>query len=336
MTGKEVQVIIKKEGGEVVSTADTFSENIIQQYIFEADVAPNTALTYRKAAKDFLAFLNKNNAELTEAALVDYREFLKATRSNGGAKLYFGRAKKFVAWLAARGYIARDCGLMVKGIKLDTLQHSRDALTLDETVETLAKMNGNSAIEIRNRCIFICLITLGVRTCELAAADCGDIQRRRGQWLLSIKGKGRTAKSESVIVPDEVKAVIDQYLATRGKVKSSDPLFVSTSRRNNNQRLQTQTFSRVVKQALRNAHFDSPRLSAHSLRHGNAVISLENPALDKDGKEVKITTEEISRNLRHRDLKTSQTYIWDAKIFDNPCNRTVTRLIFEHLEGVAA
>lgn len=57
------------------------------------------------------------------------------------------------------------------------------------------------------------------------------------------------------------------YIKSRGKVQANDPLFISTSNRNKNGRLDTQTIRKMVKSCFRAIDLDSPRYSAHSLRH---------------------------------------------------------------------
>lgn len=57
------------------------------------------------------------------------------------------------------------------------------------------------------------------------------------------------------------------YLKARGNVEEGQPLFTSTSNNSRGKRISTRTISGIVKTALKNAGYDSARLTAHSLRH---------------------------------------------------------------------
>ena len=97
------------EVNQLSSPADFASvEKIVNQWIVENDIAPLTQKSYRTAAKVFVNWLSDNGVELNENALIDYREWLKLNRSTSSAKLYFTICRKLTAWLAKRGYIARN------------------------------------------------------------------------------------------------------------------------------------------------------------------------------------------------------------------------------------
>lgn len=245
MTSKELTAV----NNQLLNAEIASVEGLINQWIIECDVQPLTAKSYNAAAKIFANWLISNGVKLSETTLIDYREWLKLNRSASSAKLYFTICRKLTAWLAKRGYISANFGDGLKGIKLDSSVHARDALTLAETVEVLDSMTGENEKALRDRAI---MLSCGLRTIEISRLDIGDIEKRRGVWTARIWGKARAGKVDTVILPNEVKAVIDEYLKVRGKVKTTDALFVSTSRRNKKQRLQTQSISRLAKCSFKN------------------------------------------------------------------------------------
>lgn len=301
-------------------------ETLIAQWIIECDVSPATQKSYRTAIKNFAGYLTSRKLTLSESAMVRYREWLKDKKETSTAKLFFGRARKFVAWLAKRGYIACNYGDELKGVKLDTSKHSKDALTVPEVVDVLKSFDGASReIELRNKAIMYLLFNCGLRSIEVVRLDRADIELRRGVWTLRIWGKGRDGKTDSVVLPDEVKEIIDTYLSLRGKVKANEPLFVSTSRRCKNQRLQTQTISRLAKRTFKNVGIDSKRVSCHSCRHTNASLALENCGVSLD---------DVSKNLRHSNVAVTEIYRHDWKVFKNTTNKAVAAFLFAKLEEV--
>ena len=72
-------------------------------------------------------------------------------------------------------------------------------------------------------------------------------------------------------------AAIRDYLQSRtDHPTGASPLFVSTGNRSGGKRIAETTISKMIKGAMREAGFDSERLTAHSLRHtaGTAVQEL--------------------------------------------------------------
>ena len=74
----------------------------------------------------------------------------------------------------------------------------------------------------------------------------------------------------------EVLAAIREYLSCRPGASAAEPLFTSTGNRSGGKRLAPSTISTQLKNALRQAGFNSNRITAHSLRHtaGTSVQEL--------------------------------------------------------------
>lgn len=310
----------------VIDYSAAMVDELISQWIVECDVAAGTQKSYRTAIKSLVGYLRSNNVTLSENVLISYREWLKSKKETSTAKLFFGRAKKFTAWLAKRGYIACNYADGLKGVALDTTVHSKDALTVDEVIDTLQTFStAKKEIELRNKAIMYLLINCGLRSCEVIRADVGDIEKRRGVWTMKIWGKGRSGKNDSIVLPEEVKEIIDEYLKVRGKVKANEPLFTSTSRRNYGQRIQTQNISRLAKRTFKAAGIDSKRITCHSTRHTNATIALD----------FGVSLDDVSKNLRHRSTAVTEIYRHDEKTFTNQTNRKVAAIIFGKLKEAA-
>lgn len=327
--GTQKLVAIQKGGnGKVATAADTFTANIIEQFINENDVSELSKRAYRNAINDFAKFLTTTKTELSEVSLFDYREFLKKNRTPRGAKLYFNTAQRFTKWLAWRGYIPYNYGEMLKGVYVDLRTKVKDSLTLDESCKVLESMTGTTEKELRDKAIVAVLLTTGIRVSSLVALNFGDLERRKGVWTMKIWAKGHDGKDATVVLPDETKRLVDDYLATRGKIKTSDPLFISTSRRCKGQRLQTQTISRMVKEIFNTAlDADTPRLTCHSCRATCATLAATEAGVD---------IEKIAECLLHASSSTTRIYIKSSRALENPTSRAVADLIFSHMKGVAA
>lgn len=292
---------------------------------------------------------------LQEVTVRAYKDWLKAEHATSTARLYLTIAKKFIEWLAARGYLAYNTAALVKGIKGGASTHQRDALTAGEVgaifdkkaadiadaekaVAAAEKAAANVPVgkddyklslaanfqlrrantahvkALRDSAI-VKLLACGLRTIEVVRLDVGDLERKCGRWILKIWGKGRTGKDDSVNLPTEVRTAILAYLKARGNVEVGEPLFSATSNRNRNQRLETQTISRLAKRAMIEAGVDTTdrKVCAHSYRHMNATTALE----------CGVDADSASKNLRHKSIATIEVYRHDLAALKNNTNDTV-------------
>ena len=294
---------------------------VVADWVNHCDVSALTQKMYNSAAAKFVAFIQANGANLNETTLINYREYSKKNFATATARLYFTVAKKFCQWTAKRMDMA-DFTLGVKGVKLDYNTHSRDALTIEDCATVINNFNGKDFISVRNKLIVALMATCGLRTIEVSRLDCGDIELRRGKYFLRVFGKARAGKVDSVCLPTELKQMIDNYLKLRGKVKDSDPLFVSTSNFSKGKRLQTQSISRLTKKALREAGFDSKRLVAHSFRHSFSTNALL----------AGVDIAKVQRVLRHRNPATTEIYRHDLDEYNNDATQIVASALFKKLE----
>jgi integrase/recombinase XerC/integrase/recombinase XerD len=89
--------------------------------------------------------------------------------------------------------------------------------------------------------------------------------------VLLVHGKGRDEKDNFVLLTDKAYQPIAQYLATRGNISSSEPLFTSTSNNSKGERLSTRTISYIAKEGLKAIGLNERAFTAHSFRHTGAT-----------------------------------------------------------------
>lgn len=296
--------------------------SLVESWISYADVRKSTQKTYFKGAKFFLSYLMQNSIVVPEREnIIAYREFLKSELSPSSARLYFSIARIFVGWLATKKICSRDIFDNVKQIKFcDDEKHLRDAVSVDECRAAIGCCDDSSEKGLREK---ICLALMGVcglRTCEVVRLTVKDVQRKNGHYLLQVLGKGRDKKTE-VPLPASIAAMIQTYLnirITRGSVVEKDsPLFVSISNRNFDERLDTQTISRLAKRVLRQIGVDETKKSAHSFRACTATTAIL----------AGVPIREISKLLRHKSLLTTERYCKDLE--HNDTADIVAAKIFE-------
>lgn len=170
--------------------------------------------------------------------------------------------------------------------------------------------------------MFLLAVNAGLRTIEISRARVKDLETKNGQTYLYIWGKGHSeADAKKAIVP-EIKAAIEDYLASRTDAYTGDsPLFVSTGNRSGGKRIAPTTISTMLKKAMVEAGYDSNRLTAHSLRHTTGQNVME------------ITDSNIyntQQYMRHANPKTTEIYLENSALTKDA---EIARELYDHYHG---
>ena len=289
---------------ELVKVQDI--QALSDKFLAFAQVKPASVKAYRKGIRNLANFFNLHKITTpTRDSLVAYREYLAGKYAVTTCNLYLTSAKLFFNFLSVEGYLAKNPAEHLKGLKVDNTTHKKDALSSDMVKAILGTFNTSTLQGKRDKAIFALMATAGLRTIEIRRADISDIALRDGKYFLQVQGKGRNEKSESVQIADGVFNLISDYLNSR--TDHAGNLFGSLSRRNYGGRLTTTSISRIVKNALIRAGFNSRRLTAHSLRHTAATVALKAGA----------SLRQVQQVLRHKNIAVTQIYLHDLDRLTN-------------------
>lgn len=312
--------MVKIENREVVTNTGIFGDDLVARFVKFAGVSPSSAKTYTKSLKQMFKYFKANEVAMpTRETLVDWIEDMKAVgRSASTIQLYVSSAKIFFRWLSQENLYANIADHLKTGVK-PSHTHKKDALDVDQCRELVANVKGDSVKDLRDKAILCLMTTAGVRTVEVVRANVGDIRFERGKVFLYVTGKGHNEADDKILLSKQAHAAIRAYLKARGKVSASDPLFASTSRRNKNARLETQTISRLVKRNLREIGLDSPRLTAHSLRHAVATNLIF----------AGVELPKVQMVLRHKSLSTTMIYAAAWERYTNDGEQILADMIFK-------
>lgn len=291
--------------------------DLMQEWLQFVDVQHSTFVTYQRALKHFSQWTRANGiTTISRDVAISYRDNLLLTIAPTTSRLYVSVLRLFVKFLASKG-ICPDFTAHFKGVKLDNTVHHRDALTAAESKDVFQSMTGSDEKSLRDKAIVGLMLSTGLRCVEVTRLDVGDICRRGKKMFLRVHGKARQGKQDLVVLPAQCVALINAYLNLRGKVKTDEPLFTSTSRRCKGQRLQAQTISRMCKSSLVSAGYDSARLTAHSLRHTFATNAIS----------AGVDLRQVSQALRHKSVVVTEIYLHDLEAMSNTATVTVANLI---------
>ena len=296
----------------------TLNISLLTDFFLFLDVSEKTMATYRRALKQLFVFFRKNNISTpTYDSILLFKKELEGRKCKSATiALYLAAARRFFSWCEQKNIFPN----IAVGVKAPRQErgHKRDFLGAKQLRLVLSTIERDSLKGKRDYAIMTLMCVGGLRTIEVIRANVEDMRRLGDFTVLYIQGKGRKDRTEFVKLPGPVFDAINDYLKERCNVNEKDPLFISTSNRNVNSRLTTRTISGIAKQAMRKAGFDSPRLSAHSLRHSAVTLSLLAGADLAD----------VQSFARHSSITTTQIYSHAVDRINSSCENMICDAIF--------
>jgi site-specific recombinase XerD len=179
------------------------------------------------------------------------------------------------------------------------LGYRKEYLKPDQVTRLLTTINRLSIQGLRDYAVVNLMVRTGMRCTEVSRTNIKDLLIEVNNWIIYIQGKGHMEKDRALGLSLKVVNPIKEYISALGEVDESGPLFRNHSYISSNTRLSPVTISKFVKRYMRSIGIDSPKLTAHSLRHTAAITALKNGA----------TLYEVSRMLGHRSIETTQIYV---------------------------
>lgn len=301
--------------------APVLSVDFVKRFLANPRFARTTVASYAAALKVFFRWCSGSGVvSPVEGDIAAYRAFLLDRYRLTTAQCYLAVVKLFFAWLAKHG-LYEDVAADVRGVQVNRSVPLRDFLSGRDMQKVLGglrkRADAGDRGSLRDYVMVQLMVCCGLRVSEVCRLDVGDIVFSAGVHQVQVHGKGRDGKSDRVNVPDGIVDEIHSWLAARGSISKDSPLFVSLGRRNHGGRMCARTVSQIVKQALRNAGFDSPRLTAHSLRHTAVTLALMGGA----------TLQEAQQYARHSRIETTQIYAHNLEASKNRCSRLVEKMV---------
>ncbi len=306
-----MQSIVKTNKPEITKVLDV--PGLVVSFLDAQDVRDISKRAYQKGIEKFLSWLASN--QITQPDRGDILRFkswlIECGLSANTVSSYLVAVKRFFAYLEGiRKYpnVAKD----IKGVK-QPKGHLRESLTVSQIREMLSHIDTSTLQGKRDFAIVNLMARTGLRTIEIVRANVEDMKQEGGEALLFVQGKGRDSKDSFVILTEKSLKPILAYLKARGRVEPREPLFSSLSDRNKGGRLTTRTIRQLVKVSLRKINVDSKKLSAHSLRHSFATLSLRAGAPLLQVKEA----------LRHASIETTQKYLHNIDRIEKGAERYI-------------
>jgi len=289
--------IAVKQAKAVATVIPQRIEELVDSFINSQDVKISSKLLYRRTLKQYFNWVENQGYLLSDIARPQLLQYKEDLLSSGMSSLtvgsYITSVRRFYEWTEANKFYPN----IAKGIKTPKRkqQFKKQPLLPDQATALLNFYQGKA---LRDYAIISLLLRTGLRTIEVIRASVGDITFKGSQRVLLIQGKGRDEKDNFVLLTDKAYQPIAEYLATRGNISPSEPLFSSTSNNSKGERLTTRTISYIAKEGLKAIGLDERSFTAHSLRHTTAVNILRAGG----------SLETAQFTLRHSNPATTQIY----------------------------
>ena len=305
------------QGNTALVAQKTITEDLFNSFIEYLDASPKTVETYTRAVRQFFKYIYENGInQPTREDVIAYREYLKDTHKPTTVQNYIVSVRIFFQWTEQKG-LYPNVAEHIKGAKLDK-NHKKDYLTSRQVKKVLETAKEESLQGLRDYAILALMFTGGLRTIEVSRANIEDLRTAGDCEVLYLQGKGHEEKTDYIKLIPEIEDAIRAYLKARGSVYPTEPLFTSTSNNSKGERISTRTVSGIVKTALKNAGYDSDKLTAHSTRHTAVTLAL------MGGQKL----EEVQQFARHKNLATTLIYAHNIDRAKNNCEATIAKAIF--------
>jgi integrase/recombinase XerC len=269
---------------------------------------PETRGTYERALRAFLRWFHEDTrCRFRVEDIERYKRSLKKKKLSAvSISTYLTAVRRLCDYLVREEVLADNPGKRVGGSHRP-LSHSRQVLTPAE-VKALMDVASTGAGELkderslRDLAFVKLMVACGLSEIEIVRADVQDLRREGENTFLWVQGKGKVRKDAPVFLPRDIVELVNQYLASRGPLKPTDPLFGSAGNRTRGQRMSTRGVRERVNRNLGAAGVRKGRngkVTPGSLRHTAALLMAASGA----------TADQIRERMRLGSIETAMVYI---------------------------
>jgi integrase/recombinase XerC len=278
-------------------------KKLTRDYLHSLDAANTTKQTYARGVEAWLKWCEREGVDPTAATLQDAKAYKQSLIAAGykpaTVNIKLAAVRSLYTYLEDMGAYDGNAG-RVKSAKSSHNQ-TRRSLTATELIDVIKSHTAAGTVtDLRNRAALMLMGLRGLRTCEIVRANLEDIQVTQGVAVLYVRGKGRTDAADPVVLGEAISEAIAAYLKAAGRAAAdpTEPLFTSTSNRNQGARLTTRSVRNIAAAAFEATGVKSQAVTAHSLRHTCITLALVGGA----------TVQEAQQLARHKSIETTMIY----------------------------
>lgn len=294
---------------------------LIHEFISERSITNGSAGTYERILNVWVLWMTMN-ADIKSPIKANVITWIKSLEEAGRSQLtiegYVTVLSIFFNWMSSKTYWTN----VTSGVKVKRASREYRKHYIPETdmVQWLASLHTDTLTEKRNTAIINLMLNTAFRCVEISRFNVGDIRKTGNGYAIRIQRKGHKEKDQSTGIPTECVTMINDYLAARGLVKETDPLFASHRTGRDCERLLPKSVGQIITNQLTIANLKSKWITPHSLRHSSAVYAIKNGA----------TEFEVKAMMGHSSPTTTARYlrmIEEETMEMNPAARCVNDYI---------
>lgn len=292
-------------------------QTLLDKFVAYIDVKDITVKSYGVCLRCFMDWLKDNNIRQPQRAdIMSYKQYLSEphhrrqrydrpgtepgsiiTMSAGTQARYLRAVKMFFKW-TAQEQLYPNIADNVKGATVKKSDDYRTWLKPDQSKALLESIDRTTEAGKRDYAMILLSITAALRIIEMQRASICNLEEIDKEHVLFIQGKGHDSADTYKKLTPEVYDAIQDYLKTRQHKDAAAPLFAGVGNRSREQRLAEPSISRIIKNRLIAAGYDSRRITAHSLRHTSISTLLKAGG----------TMQEAQQHARHASAETTAIY----------------------------
>jgi integrase/recombinase XerC len=294
----------------------------------------NTRKKYREIVEEFFKWVDKWFTDVEKLDVIDWRDYLehdreiarqakdgsshyaKARLSDTSVNLYLSALSSFYSFAKERGLVESN---PTDDVKRNPINPYGKATYLNiekgQDLQLLRGIETDTEKGLRDKAIVLLMLTTAIRVGAVSDATVGDIMDLNGQWYLMYRNKG--GERQTALLTSPVIKAIRAYLAARGTVAESDPLFATVignsinPKKEAGKRLSGTAITNMV--ARRAKKVGLHHITAHSLRHSAAVQAIQHGSVG-----------DVQKLLKHKSNRVTLIYI--DHIEDNKADEMTEKL----------
>ena len=211
--------------------------------------SPHSRRAYAADVRDFLRWIRPGDtmADIGPLRIQQWQLHLQSVGASPATqRRKLSALSTLFRALCSEHVIAANPVAAVRRPRVDSYEGKTPALSDQQVRILLDAPDSKTPKGKRDRAILALLLYLGLRRGELCALNVGDLHLDRGEWRLSVRGKG--GKRRSLPMHPQALSVLRAYLKARGKPAKVDPMFTAISNPRGDGRLSGQgVYSSIVR-----------------------------------------------------------------------------------------
>ena len=258
--------------------------------ILSGQLSTETKRAYRSDLKHFLGFIGHPDALDNPMLLMDvlshidriqaaaYRDHMLQTEHKSAATVnrYLSTISMVFEALREEGIVAKNPFSWVKRPRVGDIGKT-PAFTKEQAEQIISQPDITTPIGRRDRIILLLMFFCGLRRSEVAKVEKDDFYETQGHVMLRVHGKGRSDKTDSVMIPPRIWPELHTYLENKEGL-----LFTAHSPNNkynrNDKPISSTRIYLLFKKYCHMAGINPDSYSPHSARSTFVTLSLQGGA----------------------------------------------------------